>query len=149
MNRDMKLSMKYQSRDSHFAIGKLPVLFHVNVPYLYLLKMPENQRFFYAFRGYRNRALGWNGLREYLNPLSADPTKWSNTLKQFVDKSRLIVWVCLTILWGWRLRVKTANLHDPVSKKTHFSKPGVFFKNENFVRISRNETPKIVWNTFR
>ena len=26
--------------------------------------------------------------------LSANPTKWSTTLKQFV---------CLTILWGWRL----------------------------------------------
>ena len=28
------------------------------------------------------------------NPLSANPTKWSNTLKQFVGR------VCLTILWG-------------------------------------------------
>ena len=28
-------------------------------------------------------------------PLSATPTKWSNTR---------IVWVCLTIFWGWRLR---------------------------------------------
>ena len=42
------------------------------------------------------------------NPLSANPTKWSNALKQFVDKSRRIVWVCLTILSGWRLK---ANLH--------------------------------------
>ena len=32
-----------------------------------------------------------------LNPLSDNPTKWSNTLK-----------VCLTILWGWCLRVRVA-----------------------------------------
>ena len=39
-----------------------------------------------------------------IKPLSADPTKWSNTLKQFVVKSRQIVWICLTILWGLRLK---------------------------------------------
>ena len=38
-----------------------------------------------------------------LNPLSASPTKRSNTLKQFVVCCQQIVWVCLTILWGWRL----------------------------------------------
>ena len=38
------------------------------------------------------------------NPLSASPTKWSNTLKQFAGKSRRIVWVCLTILLGWHLK---------------------------------------------
>ena len=39
----------------------------------------------------------------FVNPLSANPTKWSNTLKQFVGPCfcRLIFWVCLTILWGW------------------------------------------------
>ena len=41
-----------------------------------------------------------------LNPLSANPTKWSNTLKEFVRKSWRIIWVCLTILWGWRLKGK-------------------------------------------
>ena len=41
---------------------------------------------------------------ERFNPLSANPTKWSNTLKQFVYHSRQIVWVRLTILWGWRLK---------------------------------------------
>ena len=34
----------------------------------------------------------------YVNPLSVNPTKWSNTLKQFAGKSQRIVWVCLTIL---------------------------------------------------
>ena len=58
---------------------------------------------------------GWNPLTNYgicqkftlivvLNPLSANPTKWSVTLKQFVGNSRQIAWVCLTILWGWRLK---------------------------------------------
>ena len=38
-----------------------------------------------------------------VNSLSVNPTKWSNTLKQFVGFCRRIVRVCLTILWGWRL----------------------------------------------
>ena len=36
--------------------------------------------------------------------LSANSTKWSNSLKQFVGYSRRIVWVCLAIFWGWRLK---------------------------------------------
>ena len=39
-----------------------------------------------------------------LNPLSANPTKWSSTIKQFVGFCRRIIWVCLTILWGWHLK---------------------------------------------
>ena len=35
------------------------------------------------------------------NSLSAYPTKWSNTLKQFIGYSRRIICVCLTILWGY------------------------------------------------
>ena len=35
-----------------------------------------------------------------LNPLRANPTKWSNALKQFVGNRRQIISVCLTILWG-------------------------------------------------
>ena len=42
-------------------------------------------------------------ISKYLNPLNANPTKWSNTVKQFVGKCRRIVSVCLTILWGWCL----------------------------------------------
>ena len=40
----------------------------------------------------------------YLNPLSANPTKWRNPLKQFVGNSRRIVWVGFSILWGGRLK---------------------------------------------
>ena len=39
-----------------------------------------------------------------INSLSVNLTKWSNTLKDFVGKSRRIAWVCLTIVWGWRLK---------------------------------------------
>ena len=36
--------------------------------------------------------------KKTFNPLSASPTKWSNTLKQYVGYYRRTVWVCLTIL---------------------------------------------------
>ena len=39
------------------------------------------------------------------NPLSANPTIWSNILKEFLGFCRRDIWVCLTILWGWRLRI--------------------------------------------
>ena len=39
-----------------------------------------------------------------LNPLSANTTTWSNTLKQLIGYCRRIVSVCLTILWGWHLK---------------------------------------------
>ena len=42
-----------------------------------------------------------------INSLSANPTKWSNTFKQF----RRIVWVCLTILWGWHLKCSKHYFH--------------------------------------
>ena len=38
------------------------------------------------------------------NLLSANPAKWSNTLKQIIGCCQEIVWVCLIILWGWRLK---------------------------------------------
>ena len=39
-----------------------------------------------------------------VNPLSANFTKWSNTLKQFFGFCRRTVWACLIILWDWRLK---------------------------------------------
>ena len=41
-------------------------------------------------------------MKELINPLSANPTKRSNTIKQF---SQRIVSMCLTILWDWRLKI--------------------------------------------
>ena len=44
-------------------------------------------------------------VKRKVNLLSANPTKWSNTLKQFVGNSwRRVVWMCLTILPGWSLK---------------------------------------------
>ena len=40
----------------------------------------------------------------FIGPLSANPAKLLIILKQFVGNSRRIVWVCLTILWGWCLK---------------------------------------------
>ena len=37
----------------------------------------------------------------FVNPLSTNPTKWSSTLKLFVNKSRRIFWVCLSISCSW------------------------------------------------
>ena len=39
------------------------------------------------------------------NPLSVNPVKWLNTLKQFVENSRRTIWVYLTILWSWHLKI--------------------------------------------
>ena len=59
-------------------------------------------------------ALSWisnMNLRSYsdqlllqFNHLNANPTKWSNTIKQFFSNSRRTFWVCLTILCGCFLK---------------------------------------------
>ena len=54
--------------------------------------------------GTSSKYFGECNCQKYMNPLSANPTKWSNTLKQFVGISRQIVCVCLIILWDWRLK---------------------------------------------
>ena len=46
---------------------------------------------------YLKYSIGKRGMKKrfvWFNPLSANPTNWSNTLKQFVGNTR----VCLTIL---------------------------------------------------
>ena len=39
------------------------------------------------------------GIIVFINTLSTNPRKWSNTLKQFANCSQRIDWVCLTTLW--------------------------------------------------
>ena len=57
------------------------------------------------------------------NPLSANPTKWSNTLKQFVGNRRLIIWVCYTILKGWYIKgLMVSSQKMKFSIKDFFSK---------------------------
>ena len=65
--------------------------------------------YFLAFCNIRCRLLECDEIDENIgtivvNPLSANLTKRSNTLKQFVSFCRRIVLGCLTILWGWRLK---------------------------------------------
>ena len=60
----------------------------------------------------RNLGFMWSmGFKLWLiNPLSANPRKWSNTLRQFAGNTRWIFWVFLTILLGWRLTLFTMGL---------------------------------------
>ena len=51
--------------------------------------------------GIRNEIWRWSCKLAVIKPLSANPTKWSNTLKQFFGYCRRIIWLCLTVLWGW------------------------------------------------
>ena len=60
---------------------------HVTGLFLYALKISENIWFSDVFRGYRKKPVTWSGLSSssnLLNPLNTNPTKSSNTLKQFV-----------------------------------------------------------------
>ena len=45
----------------------------------------------------------------FINPLNANPIKWSNTIKQFVSNRQQIVWVCQIILLGLALKGLTLN----------------------------------------
>ena len=49
-----------------------------------------------VFRGYKMEHLKIFEIETCFNPLSSNPTKWSNTLKHFVGNRRQIVLVCLT-----------------------------------------------------
>ena len=56
-------------------------------------------------KNWKRRHLSWivlNFVQNIINPLSTNPTKWSNALKQIVGCCRQIVWVYLIILWSWR-----------------------------------------------
>ena len=43
-------------------------------------------------------------LLKYVILLSANPTKWSNTLKQFVGKLPMNYLSVFDLLWNWRLK---------------------------------------------
>ena len=59
---------------------------------------------FFQFPRQRQFIVFTTTMLPFLNPLSANPTKWSNTLKQVVGSCLRIVWVCLTFLWGCHLK---------------------------------------------
>ena len=51
--------------------------------------------------GIRSEIWRWSCKLAVVKPLCTNPTKWSNTLKQFFGYCRRIIWLCLTVLWGW------------------------------------------------
>ena len=53
---------------------------------------------------FQDAIINCNESKKGINPLGANPTKWSNTLKQFIGKSLQNILVYLIILWGWRLK---------------------------------------------
>ena len=73
--------LQYQNIDLFYATGL----------FLYPLKTSENQRFSNVFRSYRKRPVACNGLKyietkkdivtKWVNPFSANLTKWSSKLK--------------------------------------------------------------------
>ena len=66
---------------------------------IYIVQYIAYNQTFFLFVNLTNNSDIYNS-----NSLSANPTKWSNTLKQFVGFFRRIVWVSSTILWGWHLK---------------------------------------------
>ena len=59
---------------------------------------------------YRVIEVFWNLTASDINPLTTNITKWPNTRKQFVSCCQQIVWLCLTILWDWRVKCKGPKL---------------------------------------
>ena len=61
---------------------------------------------------------------EQFNPLSANSTEWSNTLKQFVGYSRRIAWMCLAIFVGlaaWRVKAIGKIVHNIINVNLNYS----------------------------
>ena len=46
----------------------------------------------------------WNTDVKWVSPLSANPTKWSNTLKEFIGNLPMTCLSVFNIWWGWRLK---------------------------------------------
>ena len=58
-----------------------------NTSFLYPLKTSENLLVFWCLLGVEKGCIGNEWVKPCVNRLSGEPTKWSNALKQFVDKS--------------------------------------------------------------
>ena len=88
-----------------------------------------------VFRKYPRKSLRQCHL--FFDPLSANLTEWSNTLKQFVGCCRGIVWVCLTILWCWRLK-GLVHLNNNLLDTLWFYLYKILPKNVKFSSTSKN-----------
>ena len=71
----------------------------------------------------------------HVNPFSANPSRWSNTLKN--------VWMCLTILRGWRLNTA---LNPPLAApvQSYFYKKKKFFTWITFSQENRLTEPATI-----
>ena len=104
---------KIIKNDRTFGAGKKQNLEHVREEkVIHLLCFKINRYKDWVLKHFGNfqinKATPWKendySHASFFNPLRANPTKWSDTLKQFVGNSGQIVWVCLTILWKWHLK---------------------------------------------
>ena len=79
------------------------------IPFIYPPKTLENLWFSDVFRGNIKGILAWGGLSRSwwilkLILWAPTPQHGQTYSKKVVGNSQLIVWVCLTILWGWHLK---------------------------------------------
>ena len=95
--------------------------FHTNVLFIYPLKTSENLCFYYAFSGYRNGILGWNGLIQkelsHLTPFCNASKKVSEAKVRdlvfwlFQEEQKLIK--MLQFAWCWKWNLETISLRSP------------------------------------
>ena len=95
--------------------------FQTNVPFIYPLKTSENLCFYYAFSGYRNGILGWNGLIQkelsHLTPFCNVSKKVSEAKVRdlvfwlFQEEQKLIK--MLQFAWCWKWNLETISLRSP------------------------------------
>ena len=88
----------YFKLKTHWKLVVLSSIFLCVFITQYVLMLPTYSNIF------RYPASGSYKILKNIDPLSANPTKWSKTLKQVVGFYRQIVCVCSTILWGWCLK---------------------------------------------
>ena len=88
----------YFKLKTHWKLVVLSSIFLCVFITQYVLMLPTYSNIF------RYPASGSYKILKKIDPLSANPTKWSKTLKQVVGFYRRIVCVCSTILWGWCLK---------------------------------------------
>ena len=102
-NYGLKYHFGFAIRETCFQYLQVQLAKYLPIScYWFLSIPPENIRFSDVCRGYRKRPVARNGISymyfpvfhiciSSLNPLYANPTKWSNILKQFVGRGQRIV----------------------------------------------------------
>ena len=89
----------------------------------------------------------------FFNHLSANPTKWSNTFKQFVGCEWQIVWVCYYHFAGLALKGLKhllQGVHSPIMEKySHLCEDFLLFCSKGFrllenIEINENSDTKLI-----